>query len=99
MATVPLIAENVNKCMCPSCPVQSMSRCARDKMKGLKEALKASPLVAASISGVYCAGGKAACADLDFKKPCLCESCLVYTQYKLKTAQPNLYYCRDGAVK
>lgn len=99
MANIPFIEENVKKCMCPSCPVQSMSRCARDKMKGLKETLKANPLPAASIPGLYCASGKAACQDIDFKKPCLCESCLVYAQYKLKAVQPNLYYCRDGAAK
>lgn len=99
-ATGPKVAftvESVKKCICPVCPVQTGSKCVRAKASGLTAALKASPLKAADIPGVYCATGVADCKDLSFKQACICASCPLYPEYKLKGRKPLLYYCRDGA--
>jgi len=94
---VAFTVESVKKCICPVCPVQTGSKCVRGKASALTAALKANPLVPADIPGVYCATGVAECKDLSFKQACICASCPLYTEYKLKGRKPPLYYCRDGA--
>lgn len=93
---VPLSLDNVTKCMCPQCPVQSGSRCSSNKMMNIKAALAKNPLQKEDIPGVYCSTGVPACTDLNPKKACICGSCDVFKNYKLNNSLPNEYYCRDG---
>jgi hypothetical protein len=96
MAKVAFTAENMKMCICPGCPVQSASACVKEQAAVLKETLKSNPLKADKIPGLYCASGVATCKDIDFKKPCICNSCVVYAQNKLKGGKPLLFFCRDG---
>ncbi|MDP3879988.1 MAG: DUF2769 domain-containing protein [Dehalococcoidales bacterium] len=93
MADIPFTEEKVNQCICPSCPVESQSQCSAELLKGPRH----NPLKHEEVPGLYCAAGKAACPDLDFKKECICIACPVYMQYKLSGGKPPLYFCRDGA--
>jgi hypothetical protein len=92
-------AENVNKCTCFACPVQTGSKCVRDKMSLMSATLKQNPLQPQEIPALFCASGKASCRDLNFKKQCICVSCPVFKNYTLKGGTPPLFYCRDGAVQ
>ena len=93
---VPFTRENIAKCVCGQCSIQVLSRCVKDKMAGITDALKVQPFDASDIPRTYCATGKAACADLDMSKQCICPSCAVYQQYSLETAVPVANFCRDG---
>ncbi len=99
MANIPFDVQNVSICTCPSCPVQTDSQCVKQQMTGIKEALKHNPLKAEAVPGLYCASGTAFCSDINPEKACICPGCPVYVQYKLKSAQPVLYFCRDGSAK
>jgi hypothetical protein len=96
---VPFTVENIKKCVCGKCPVQANSKCSKTKMADIGEALGHTPLQADAIPGAYCASGKAACADLDFSKMCMCMACPLWEQYSLGTTTPMGYYCRDGKAK
>lgn len=96
---VPFDLNNVKKCLCPGCPVQTGSSCVADLKKNLQAALGRSPLKKEEIPGVYCSTGKATCKDLDPSKPCQCGSCPVFTEYDLASGKPVGYYCRDGASR
>jgi hypothetical protein len=93
---VPFTRENIAKCVCGQCPVQVLSRCVKDKMAGITDALRVRPFEASDIPRIYCATGKAACADLDMSKQCKCSSCAVYQEYSLETAALVTCFCRDG---
>jgi len=41
---VPLVIDNVSKCLCPGCPVQAQSKCVAGLKPGLAAALKNNPL-------------------------------------------------------
>ena len=96
---VPFSKANVARCMCPRCPVQGKSTCSAGKMAHIKDALRQNPLNREDIPEVYCGTGSASCADLDFKKPCVCGSCPVFAEFRLASGQPMGYYCRDGVAK
>lgn len=97
IARVSFDVGNVTKCLCPICPVQSRSRCVKKKTSSLRDALKSNPLRREEIAGLYCATGTATCEDIDVRKTCLCESCPVFRDNKLKEGKPTCYFCRDGA--
>jgi len=96
---VPFTANNVGKCMCPKCPVQSKSQCASGKLATIKASLAKTPLVREDIPGVYCSTGTAACRDLDPKQACICGSCAIFSEYDLGKGTPLGYFCRDGFAK
>jgi len=96
---VPFVLDNVSKCMCPGCPVQTQSKCVAGLKSRLTEALKKNPLRREEIPGVYCGSGKATCADLDPKKNCVCGGCAVFSRYGLAKGKPAGYFCRDGTAR
>jgi hypothetical protein len=96
---VPFIADNVSKCLCPGCPVQARSKCVAELKSGLTDALKKNPLKHGEIPGLYCATGKAMCTDIDPKKDCLCSDCAVFSRYGLANGKPDMYFCKEGAVR
>ncbi len=84
--------ENIDKCICPDCPVQG--ECmeeARAKLKVKKEkGVKPEPKDLKPI-GMYCAQavGTTSCDDLDEDKGCICPSCPLWSENDLQ----ETYYC------
>ena len=100
MPEVAFNVDSVTRCVCPSCPVQMKSNCARQLMPNLKkDALNGNPLKAEATPAAYCGGGRTSCQDFDYAKDCLCNVCPVYIQHKLKGGSPDMYYCRDGIAR
>ncbi len=94
---VPFTAENVAKCQCSKCPVQSNSQCVRNLASNLQNALKKKPLQHEEIPGLYCGGGKATCSDLNPRSACVCGTCQVFNEdYNLVQDNPAGYFCRGG---
>ena len=96
---VDFTAENVGKCQCPKCPVQSKSKCVSEKLGTISHGLSKSPLLREDIPGVYCSTGKATCQDLDPTQSCMCGGCSVFKESNLAAGKPAGYYCRDGYSK
>lgn len=104
MPAVPFNQETGMKCICGRCPVQAKSRCSKEKMEKIMKMMESDapkgPLPKpAEVPFLYCAGGKAACTDLDAKQVCICGSCPVWSGYKLVNGKPSMYFCRDGKSK
>lgn len=96
-ARVPLTRENIDKCMCDRCPIQSKSRCALRLEPGVEAASRLSPIPPEAIPGMYCAGGKAHCPDLDFRNACVCGTCAIFNEdYHLADDRPSGYFCKGG---
>jgi hypothetical protein len=96
---VPYAEENINRCRCPQCPVQTDSRCAQDKIKSSRQAmdmLEGEVPNPEDVPGVYCSEGEARCQDLDFDRQCICSACDVWKEYDIKDAQPNNHFCQHG---
>ena len=89
--------ENLMKCQCTKCPVQSESSCVKGKVENMNQAMQKNPLEKADIPGMYCATGQAVCRDTDYSKMCICTTCLIWTEYGLANRKPMGYFCRDGA--
>jgi hypothetical protein len=101
MAKVEFNMENVEKCLCKSCLVQSNSECVKIKMKVIQEKMaedidSAIVIEPSDIPGMYCATGKTTCDDLYFHEECKCGECLVFKENDLMSGKPMGYYCRDG---
>ncbi|HEX2967339.1 MAG TPA: hypothetical protein VHO84_16255 [Syntrophorhabdaceae bacterium] len=94
--TVPFGIAYIEKCRCPTCPVQAKSRCVADKLANFVESTTKKSLIREDIPGVYCSTGTAACTDLDTKQPCQCPTCAVFLQFDLRSATPVNHFCRDG---
>ena len=59
---------NLQKCICPECPVQSKSICADEKIANMieKETMHEENISnPQEIPGLYCAAGKSKCKDFD----------------------------------
>jgi hypothetical protein len=93
---VPFTQDNVKKCRCPLCPVQHTSQCVKQKVDKIQSALKANPMDPQEIPAAYCAQGIASCKDIDTQQTCICDTCLVFSEYNLAGGQPAGYFCRDG---
>jgi hypothetical protein len=96
MEPVSFTKDNANRCICMECPVQGKSQCARGKEKASKQGNSLSPQ---DVPRLYCAGGKAACGDIDTKQACICGSCPVWIRHMLLKAKPSMYFCRDGKAR
>ncbi len=96
---VPFTARSIEKCQCGNCPVQSRSACIKQLEGKLQESRKKVPLVREEIPGVYCASGKASCADLNPKNPCVCGTCAIFNEdYHLADNHPAGYFCKGGSA-
>jgi hypothetical protein len=92
---VPFTGENIKKCICTRCPVQSTSQCVKEKMEKAEEMMPTPE----DLPGLYCATGAAACEDLDTRQMCICGDCPLWEEYELARGEPMGYYCRDGKAK
>lgn len=92
MREVEYTQENIDKCWCGSCPVQSHSQCAADlytesqKLGHLPEPEK--------LGGMYCATGRAICDDITLVNLCHCAACLVWSEHELASN----HYCGQGSA-
>jgi hypothetical protein len=98
---VPFSTENISRCRCPGCPVQTSSQCVNEKLGKLSEVMKSAGKVPGSqdVPGVYCSTGVAACKDLDPSKSCICGTCAVWQHYNLVSGKPASYFCKNGMAK
>jgi len=92
--------ENLEKCICKTCPVQAESSCAKEKNMKVKEMMEENMMPDPEmVPGLYCARGKASCSDLDTSKMCQCNECALWKEYDLPEGSPMGYYCRDGEAE
>lgn len=94
MPKVDFKAENFNRCLCPTCPVQAQSECVQERLQKGPGTLQGGAQVPEpeTMAQLYCSIGKSGCEDLDGTQPCLCPGCPVWADYDL-TSQ---YYCLRG---
>ncbi len=97
---VPYNVSNIERCMCPQCPVQADSVCAREKIENLKNEMKIIGQDEApepyKVPGIYCSSGNATCSDLDPNKDCICKTCSVWVENCLEHADTTMYFCDNG---
>ena len=97
---VPYAITNIERCMCPKCPVQANSACTLDKIGNLKNEMKSLGKNEApepqKVPGVYCSSGIATCTDLDPNKDCICQTCPVWVESCLEHADTIKYFCNIG---
>lgn len=98
MVDVPFNMENVQRCLCPGCPVQAQSECVKDKLSKLQSREGGTP-AEEDVPGVYCSTGEATCEGLDPNQPCQCGKCEVWKEYNLNEAEPSFYYCAKGKAR
>ena len=101
MAKVDYNLDNMIKCICCKCKVQTKSICAKNKTKKIQKieskGLEAIPLFEPKeFPWLYCATGKAICEDLNFDEECKCPDCKVWKENNLDDTYPKEFYCRDG---
>jgi hypothetical protein len=103
MTKVEFNLENLNKCICGTCPVQVESECyqekmmiTRDMMPEIEEGEIPEP---EKVLEVYCATRKTTCSDFDFEKMCQCNECPIWAECDLMSGEPMGYFCRDGEAR
>lgn len=86
MPKVEYSSDNLEQCLCPHCPVQAESECVKQKIK-----VESYPK---TFAGLYCSSdiSERVCDDFDSNKPCLCATCPVWQEHRLKSG----YYCLRG---
>ncbi len=95
MVNVEFSVENIQRCLCPGCPVQAQNECIQEKMNKIQSQRGGTPSID-DFPGVYCGTGKARCEGLDENQPCQCDKCEVWKEYNLNEAEISYYYCIDG---
>ena len=91
--------ENMLKCICCKCEVQTHSKCAKNRTERIQKieakGLEAIPVFKPKeFPWLYCSTGKAECLDLSFKEKCKCKECKVWKENNLEQADISEYYCR-----
>jgi len=90
--------ENMLKCICCKCEVQTQSSCATDRTQKIQK-IEARGLEAITVfkpkefPWLYCSTGKAECHDLNFEKECKCKECKVWMENNLEQDDISEYYC------
>ena len=97
---VPFLLENYAKCLCPTCLVETGSKCADTKRASLPSTDEEHWAGIASRPGLlpalYCSSGRTDCEDFDTLRMCRCSGCPTFIKYKLFEGRPKSYFCRDG---
>lgn len=97
MPAVPYSMDNVQKCNCPTCPVQTSSSCIKPIMENAVPMIQAGNLPQpSSVPGTYCATavGKTSCPDFNANAACQCPQCSVWMENGLG----QQYYCARGSA-
>ncbi len=93
--------ENMEKCLCPDCPVQTGSSCVKDQVKDMKE-IQSGDVDSGFLVGpeevpqLYCATGKTNCTDLYTHEECQCPKCDVWKENDLEVRGAPAYFCTNG---
>lgn len=96
MADIDLNIENLQKCICPECSVQSKSECADRKLEKMieKQLMQEENISNPNeVPGLYCISGKSECEDFDSEQACQCSGCDIWKEYKLDEGEPKEYFC------
>ncbi len=89
--------ENIEKCLCIKCKVNSKSRCIKERVILIQEKALSDALVRPEeFPALYCASGKEHCSDLDKDENCLCPDCTIYAENDMGTGSPSNYFCLNG---
>ena len=104
LVKVELNRENINKCLCKVCPVQTDSDCSKDKLEIVNEMMEKEGNILdlvepEEIPLVYCSSGIATCSDLSDRELCKCTQCTVWLKNNLANSEPIEYFCIDGAPR
>ncbi len=102
LVDIDLTIDNLQKCICPECPVQSKSLCADEKIANMieKEIMQEKNISnPQEIPGLYCITGKSKCKDLDFEQACQCSGCDIWKEYELGDKKPREYYCLKDKIQ
>jgi len=97
--------ENIEKCLCAECPVQSNSSCVRYQLKMMEEIGHSIDLDSGSILDpekvpkLYCAKGKSICEDLNLHEECQCKNCKIWREYDLEVRGTPVYFCKNGKAE
>ena len=94
--------ENMGKCLCSDCLVQSNSSCVNDQIKLIEEVGHSIDIDSGfildqeKIPKVYCTHGKTNCEDLNYHEECQCIKCDVWKEYDLEVREAPAYFCKNG---
>ena len=89
--------ENIEKCLCIKCKVQSKSQCVKDKLILLQEkALSGAVIEPGEFPALHCASGREHCTDLDGHENCICINCTIWKENDLETGTPGRFFCMEG---
>ena len=94
--------ENIEKCLCAKCLVQSNSSCVKDQMKIMEEVGHSVDIDSGfildpeKIPTLYCAKGKTTCDDLYYHEECQCKKCSIWKEYDLEVREAPAYFCKNG---
>jgi hypothetical protein len=96
--------ENLKKCLCPTCPVQTKCNCAIDELKIMQEITQGDldsrmMIEQERIPALYCTSGKASFKGLETGQKCQCDECLVWKENNLFSGEPPGYFCREGEAR
>jgi hypothetical protein len=104
LGKVDLNMENINKCLCKVCPVQTDSKCSKDKLDIVDKMMEKEDSIIGRVKPeeiplVYCSSGISTCSDLSDRELCKCTQCNVWLENNLANSEPIEYFCVDGAPK
>ena len=97
MVNIEFNNENIEKCQCPCCSVQAVSKCAYEKLDKL-QSMSGMPNPE-DVPGMYCVSGKTECDDFNPEGACQCPKCEVWKEYNLSEGEPAGYFCQNGKAK
>jgi hypothetical protein len=94
--------ENLDKCLCPGCPVQKESNCIKDQVIEMEEVSHDIDIDSGVMIGpdevpkLYCSTGKSKCNDLYTHEECQCPQCDVWKENDLEVRGAPAYFCVNG---
>lgn len=104
MLKIEFTKENLDKCLCIDCPVQSKSSCVKNQIKKIEE-INQSDIDSGFMVGLdnvpqlYCATGKTNCTDLYTHEECQCKQCDVWKENDLEVRGAPAYFCINGRAE
>lgn len=95
-SNIELNIENIQKCACLECPIQTESKCAQNKIENIQEMRKIEKNIVPkpeNIPGMYCITGITTCNDFKIKETCNCSNCNIFKE-NLDIENSIGHFCR-----